>query len=76
MDNMPSIIAIIRDAIADGQIRGTKMSDYKKNIKRLKGAALEEYLQELWDSFPEENSGVPNAFTSPNLSSQEPQFKE
>ena len=52
MDLMPEIIRIIRDAIKDGLIRHESLRRFDRNVRTLKGAALEDYLQALWDDFP------------------------
>lgn len=52
MDLLPQIVQIIRDAIKDGLVRGESLRRFNRNVKNLKGPALEDYLQRLWDDFP------------------------
>ena len=52
MDHLPEIVRILRDAIADGLIKGERMRRFNQKVKTLKGDALEDYLQKLWDDFP------------------------
>jgi len=48
-DMLPVVQEIVRDAIQDGLIRTERLRTFYKKIKTLKGAALEDYLQRLWD---------------------------
>lgn len=48
-DLLPEIKKIVRDAIADGLLRSERLSDFDQKVKTLRGAELEEYLQQLWD---------------------------
>lgn len=50
-DLLPEIKAIIRDAIQDGLIRGVRLKTFLKKCETLKGPALEDYLQKIWDDF-------------------------
>ena len=52
MDHLSEIIRIVRDGIADGLIRGERMRRFNQKVKTLKGQALEDYLQKLWDDYP------------------------
>lgn len=54
-DLQPEIVKILRDGIQDGLIRGIKLRHFDKAIKTKKGPELEDYLQELWDRYPEGN---------------------
>lgn len=61
MDQLPQIQIIVRDAILDGLIVSTTIGEYKRTCKALKDKpyALEAYIQELWDAFPEKSWNVP-----------------
>jgi hypothetical protein len=48
-DLLPELIRIVRDAIADGLVRGEKMRTFNKKVKTLQGQELEDYIQRLWD---------------------------
>jgi hypothetical protein len=49
MDHMPEIIRIVRDAIIDGLIKSETLKRFNHQVKTLKGAELEDYIQNLWD---------------------------
>ncbi|CAB4124455.1 hypothetical protein UFOVP63_2 [uncultured Caudovirales phage] len=49
MDLLPQIRRIVRDAIQDGLIRSETLRDFDRTVAALKGKALEDYLQRLWD---------------------------
>ena len=48
-DLLPQIRRIVRDAIQDGLIKSERLSDFDEKVRTLKGRALEDYLQKLWD---------------------------
>lgn len=50
-DLMPEIIRIVRDAIQDGLLRSERIRTFNYKVNNLKGNALEDYIQGLWDSF-------------------------
>lgn len=49
MDHMPEIIDIVRTAISDGLIRSETVEHFDDACKTLKGNALEDYIQTVWD---------------------------
>lgn len=49
LDLMPQIKRIVRDAIQDGLIRSVSLREFDHKVKTLTGAALEDYIQNLWD---------------------------
>jgi hypothetical protein len=48
-DLMPEIKTIVRDAIKDRLIQSEDIKTFDEKVRTLKGADLEEYLQNLWD---------------------------
>lgn len=50
MDHMDDIIGIVRSAIKDGLIKGETVEHFDDAVVALKGPALEDYLQDLWDN--------------------------
>jgi hypothetical protein len=49
MDQMTEIIGIVRDAISDGLLKGETVDHFDDTVRSLRGPALEDYLQTLWD---------------------------
>lgn len=50
MDLLPEISDIVRDAITEGLITSLSVSAFDDQMNDLSGAALEDFLQELWDT--------------------------
>ena len=48
-DLLPEIKTIVRDAIRDRLIQSEDIKTFDEKVRTLKGADLEEYLQNLWD---------------------------
>lgn len=48
-DPMPEIVDIVRSSIKDGFIMSETLEAFDSTVKILKGPALEDYLQTLWD---------------------------
>lgn len=48
-DLLPEIKELVRSAIADGLITSVSLKEYDQQVKTLKDAELEDYIQNLWD---------------------------
>lgn len=48
-DPLPEIMGIVRSAIRDGLIKSETLEEFDLKVESLKGPALEDYLQTLWD---------------------------
>lgn len=49
MDLLPEITDIVRQAISEGLITSLSVSAFDDQVNNLSGAALEDFLQNLWD---------------------------
>lgn len=57
LDHQDHIIQIIHDAIQDGLFKGVKLKKFRQMVETLKGNDLEDYLQTLWDKYPQHDYG-------------------
>ena len=49
MDLLPEITDIVRQAISEGLITSLSVSAFDDQVNNLSSAALEDFLQNLWD---------------------------
>lgn len=49
MDQMYEIVEIVRSAISSGLIKSETKDNFNDAVANLKGPALEDYIQSVWD---------------------------